>query len=260
MVYREIFEQDIVPVIGRINEIRIFLTSCSGNSLCRIFRSGIRISAQQSLIIHFHPRDRVHDINLICRHRCYRLITNRSIDRTFLPFLGRHYNYPVCPPGTIHRRGRSILHHTESLNIFRINTGQIQLRGLHPIQQNQRINICSRLKRSNTANVKLRIHFLLCQGTGNTSLLPTNHTGNFPSKLGGQITIGRLQHGSIHCRNGRNHTLLFLRTESNNSNLFDIFNRWIQSDVDFSLTLDWDYFILIADEGNLQHVIWFGLD
>ena len=45
MVYREILEQDIIPIICRINEIRIFLTSCSGNSFGRVFRSSIRIPA-----------------------------------------------------------------------------------------------------------------------------------------------------------------------------------------------------------------------
>ena len=191
MVDRIILKHDIIPIISRIYPIGIKPGLRTLNALHAILWGGCRVTGQQGPVIHFHVIHGINDIYFLGRSTHYHLVTNRSINTSLLSFLGRDQNYTVSPASPVHRRSRCVLHHAETLDILRNHTGKVQLRRLHPVNQDQRVNIGRGLKRSNTPDIKFRVHLFFRQRTGNTSRLPTDHTGNFSGKLAGQITTGR---------------------------------------------------------------------
>ena len=188
VVYRVIFKQNIIPVIRRIYIGGIPRVSGALNFCQGISRSSIRITRQQGFIIHAHISFRVYHLNLFRWHRSHRFVTHRGVHASRLTFFCGHQNNPVCPPGSIHRRGRSILQHGKTFNILWNHTSQVQTGRFYPIDQNQRFG--RPIRRTDTPDVKLCIHLFFCQCTRSTSRLPTNNTGNFSGQTCGQVTTG----------------------------------------------------------------------
>ena len=188
MINGVIVEHDVIPIIRRIHPRRIGRRTGTFDALHAILRGGIRVTSQQCLIVHFHVIDGIHHLDLPRWHTQYCLVTNRGVNTTFLSFFCRNQNNPVRPTSPVHGGCRSVFHHAESFNIFRCHTRKIQLGRFYTINQDQGIDISLGLEGSDTTNVKFGIHFFFCQRPGDTSRLPPHDTGDFPSKLGSQVT------------------------------------------------------------------------
>ena len=119
MVDIVILEQNAVPIVGGIHPRGIIFGFPSTDVQHGILRCGIRIATTFCLVVQFHVIHGTHHVDLPGRHRHHRLVTHGGINISRLPFLGRYEDYTVRTPGTIHRRGRSILHHGKRFDILR---------------------------------------------------------------------------------------------------------------------------------------------